>query len=100
MLGPRHTSVPPCHLALLLSLLTQTHSSLPPPVDLALTQGRIPAAAQQQSDSQDLGMRRDLDTMMAQITALSSVVHSVLAQQGQQQNAAAPQLRATARSKM
>ena len=34
--------------------------------------------------------------VMEQITALGGVVHSVLAQKVQQQNAAAPQLRATA----
>ena len=61
-----------------------------PTVLAAPPEGRISAAAQQPSDSQDLGMRRDLDSIMAQITALSSVVHSVLAQQVQQQNAAAP----------
>ena len=59
-------------------------------------EGRIHAAAQLgRADGHDLGMRQDLDTVMEQITALSSVVHSVLAQLGQQQNAAAPQLRAT-----
>ena len=59
--------------------------------------GRIAAAAQRgRADGHDLGMRRDLDKVMAQITDLSSVVHSVLAQQVQQQNAAAPQLREAA----
>ena len=53
-------------------------------------EGRINAAAQPgRADGHDLGMRRDLDKVMEQITALSSVVHSVLAQQGKQQNAAA-----------
>ena len=57
--------------------------------------GQIAAAAQQPSEGQDLGMRRDVDAMMAQITALmiSSVVHNALAQGVQHQNAAAAQPR-------
>ena len=67
-----------------------------PTVLAAPPEGRIHAAAQLgRADGHDLGMRQDLDKVMEQITALSSVVHSVLAQLGQQQNAAAPQLRAT-----
>ena len=62
-----------------------------PTVLAAPPEGRIHAAAQLgRADGHDLGMRQDLDTVMEQITALSSVVHSVLAQLGQQQNAAAP----------
>jgi hypothetical protein len=68
-----------------------------PTVLAAPPEGRISVAAQPGSaDGKDLGMRRDLDSMMAQITALSSVVHSALAQQVQQQSAAAPQPRMTA----
>ena len=65
-----------------------------PTVLAAPPEGLIPAAAQpDRADGHVLGMRRDLEKVMEQITALSSVVHSVLAQQVQQHNAAAPQLR-------
>ena len=78
-------------------LTPRESNQLQPTVLAAPPEGRISAAAQPgRADGHDLGMRRDLDKVMAQITDLSSVVHSVLAQQVQQQNAAAPQLREAA----
>ena len=51
-----------------------------------------PVQEQEKPTSHDLGMRRDLDAVMAQIAALSGLVHTVLAQQVQQQGAAGTQL--------
>ena len=66
-------------------LTPRESNQLQPTVLAAPPEGRISAAAQPgRADGHDLGMRRDLDPMMAQITALSSVVHSALAQQVQQ----------------
>ena len=48
-----------------------------PTVLAAPPEGRINAAAQPgRADGHDLGMSRDLDKVMEQITALSSVVHA------------------------
>ena len=63
------------------------------------TEGAAPEeqpGQQNQSVSHDLGMRRDLDAVMAQIASLSDLVHQVFAQQAQQQNAAGMQLRPAA----
>jgi hypothetical protein len=53
-------------------------------------------AAPEQTVNHNLGMRRDLDTVMAQIAALSGLVHEVFAQQAQQQNNAGMQQRLAA----
>ena len=55
------------------------------------TEGAAPEKPGGENQS-DLGVRRDLDAVMAQIAALSGLVHQVFAQQAQQQNAAGMQL--------
>jgi hypothetical protein len=59
------------------------------------TEGAAPEQPGGENQS-DLGMRRDLDAVMAQIAGLSGLVHQVFAQQTQQQNAAGMQLHPTA----
>ena len=70
-------------------------AGVPTTVLAAPPEGRTKAAAQQPGteNGHDLGMRRDLDSMMAQIAALSVLVHDVFAQQAQMQQQSATPLR-------